>query len=66
MRILQDIKLIEKGTSATCHFLGSSVVSWASKKQTQQPYQQLKKNILWQVAIGSNFMNEINLKRLQT
>jgi hypothetical protein len=33
MLIMPDAKLIEKSTSATCQFLGRSLVSWSSKKQ---------------------------------
>jgi hypothetical protein len=31
--ILLGVKLIKKSTSGTCHFLRSSLISWASKKQ---------------------------------
>jgi hypothetical protein len=34
MLILSGVKLIEKITSRTCHFLGSSLICWSSRKQS--------------------------------
>lgn len=33
MRIMQEVKLIEKASGDTCHILGNALVSWVCKKQ---------------------------------
>jgi hypothetical protein len=34
MLILEAVKLIEKSTSGSCHFLGNSLIMWSSRKQS--------------------------------
>jgi hypothetical protein len=48
-------KVDRKSTSGTCQFLGRSLVSWSSKKQTSLPYPPLRPSMLPQVSVASNY-----------
>jgi hypothetical protein len=45
-----------KSTSGTCQFLGRSLVSWSSKKQTLLPYPPLRLSMLSQDSVARNYL----------
>jgi hypothetical protein len=48
-------KVDRKSTSGTCQFLGRSLVSWSSKKQTSVPYPPLRPSMLPQDSVARNY-----------